>query len=590
MNNLRRCILFAALLALLMGPAQARAESPALSAPTAPVSAMKVWLYVDNRTAYVNGSPAELASPATVVDGKMYVPVKFLGDTFGFPVEYDPVSNSVALKAGDAEVWIWLSERTALVGGLPEPMEPTFIISAEGKLMAQLTWMMDRIGASYSYDPALGRGEVLYMPPGNGELPSAEDSKPIAKFTFGKPSYKMGEKVQYIDLSYDVEGDGIPYAYWKGRQDAFFEPGEHAVSLQVEDSKGNKSEWFTKTILITNELLYTPVDFQMHFAKTQSFVKLTAAELGPFRNSARMPVTRETPLTRRLLVSDSPETIVEHGALYRDWVNGEGRLYAYHINGMDEDVQFAIVATNEGSAPVTIETTRRGEVYPSSYVQLIGYQASVDFLVGDGAKPTLLLQPGESVAYAVLPKLKKGQGINLMYDIKTSGRVVFTFAAAAPGASAEEMAGMKELEYNGHVRGTFAYSDIRITADAGGTKQPMRLSIGESGFDPYVRGYDAFRREIVENRGNFGVMYHIRVQNPGKAAIALLARGGTYKGPFKINGEMMLAPASGALTALDGAFLLHRTAGDEPYIDIEFTPAAGSYLPLDIVFYPLDYK
>lgn len=566
-------------------------ELPAApAAPAMPVAAMKVWLYVDNKTAFVNGKQTELTSPATVVDGKMYVPVKFLGDTFGFPVMYDAETNTIAMTAGTSQALINLTEKTALIDGFPGPMAPTFFVSKDGKLMAQLTWMMDRINASYSYDAQLSRVEVLYSPPWNGELPSSENSKPIAKFTFGKPSYKMGEKVQYIDLSYDVEGDGIPFASWKGRKEAFFEPGEHTVSLQVEDSNGNKSDWFSKTITITNETVYSPVEFEMHYAKPQSFVKLTDAQLRQyFRNSAKMDVSSELLLQRRLLVSDSPETIVEHGTLYRDWVNGDGRLYAYHINGMDEDVQFAIVATNDGPVPVTIETTRQGEVYPSSYVQLIGYQASVDFLVGDVSKPVLTLQPGESVAYAMLPKLKKGQGINLMYDIKTSGRVQFTFAAAKPGASAAEMAAnTKELPYNMHVRGTFTMSDIRMTADAGGTKQPVRFTIGDNVDDVYIRGYDVFRQEFVVNYGNFGVMYNIRVHHPGKAAIVLLARGGSYKGPLKVNGELMLAPASGVLTPLDGVFLLHRTAGDEPYIDIEFTPAAGSYLPLDIIFFPLD--
>jgi len=557
-------------------------------AAAAPSTAMKVWLYVDKNEAFVNGASTVLTSPATVYNGKMYVPVKFLGDTFGFPVEFDPVTNTIAMTAGETEVLIDLTLRTTMVDGLPGTFEPRFTISPDGKLMAQLTWMMDRIGAKYEYDSNLNRVEVVYAP-FSAELPSGDGSKPVAKFTFGKPSYKMGEKVQYIDLSYDVEGDGIQYVSWKNREEAYFKPGQHQVSLQVTDSKGNVSDWFTKTITIENETMYSPVEFQMHHAKTQSFVKLNTNEINQhIRSAAKLSMATIRDDARKLLVSDSPENITEYGVLYRDSVDGKARLYANHINMMDADVQFAIIATNNGTNPVTVTTQRQGEVHPSVFVNLIGYQASVDFLVGDANKPDLTIQPGESKAYVYLPKLMKGQGINLIYDVESSDDVTFTFAAMVPNDPVESALTYPELAYNGHVRGSFPVSDIRMETDASSIEGAAKFTIGDDADDVFVEGYDVFRRETVENKGNYGVMYNVRVNNPGKAAVVLLARGGVFKGALKINGEMILAPASGVITALDGVFMLHRTTGTERYIDIELTPPAGSNLPIDIVLYPLD--
>lgn len=578
---LRRSMIAALVLTLLMGVASFGGTVSASAA------AKKIWLYVDNNIAYVNGVQTTLTSPATVYDGKMYVPVKFLGDTFGFPVQWDEATNTISMTAGQTDVLIDLTARTSLVNGMPGSLQPTFEISKDGKLMAQLTWMMDRIGATYEYDPKLSRVEVVYNP-FSAELPSSESSKPIAKFTFGKPSYKIGEKVQYIDLSYDVEGDGIAFVYWKGREDAFFTSGEKTVQLQVEDSEGNKSDWVSKTVTITNETMYTPIEFQMHHAKLQSFVKLTGPQLSPLRSAAKFAMDKKEIQGRRLLMSDSPETIVEYGQLYRDTVRGKARLYANHVNDMSDDVQFAIIATNNGDKPVTIETTRQGEVYPSVFVHLIGYQAAVDFLVGDTNKPALTVGPGESKAYAYLPKLSRGQGINLIYDVTTSGSVTFTFAAMKPGDPMETALSYQELPFSGHIRGTFPVSDIQMTADASGLREPMRFTVGDNEDDKYVRGFDPFRGQFVEDTGNYGVNYSIRVKHPGKAAIVLLARGGSYKGAMKINGEMVLAPASGVLTALDGVFMLHRTDSADEYVDIEFMPAAGSFLPLDFIFYPLD--
>ena len=67
-----------------------------------------------------------------------------------------------------------------------------------------------------------------------------------------------------------------------------------------------------------------------------------------------------------------------------------------------------------------------------------------------------------------------------------------------------------------------------------------------------------------------------------------VAKGGIFKGPFKINGDIRLVPQSGVLTAFDGMQILAKTTGKEDALDIEFSPPAGSAFPVDLIFYPLD--
>lgn len=548
----------------------------------------RVYLYLNQKEAFVNNQPVLLDSPATVVKGKTYVPVKFLGDTFGFSVQYDSESKSISMKAGETDVWIDTSAKTALVNGLPQPMEPMFLI-INGRLMAQLTWMMDQIDAEYTYQHAFKRVEVVYAPY-SPELPAAQDSKPIAKFTFGKKSYKMGEKIKYIDLSYDVEGDGIAYVSWKNKQDAFFTPGEHEVSLQVTDSKGNVSDWFTKKITIENETLYEYVPFQMRYAALNSFISLSDDETRKHLiDIPYVPVQVRQDRSRSLIVSNSPETVQSFGVLYRDAAAGKTRLYASHINGMEQNMKFAIAVTNTSSEPVTIRTTRQGEVYPSRYVNLVGYQASVDFLDGDPSpKPDLTLMPGETQEYVVLSNLAPGEGINLIYDIETTGEVLFSFAALRPHDRINAVFQYPELEYVNHIRGTFDVADVYWQGSLAGRRGPMKLTLGDGTRDEFVEGIDVFRQGIYPNKGNYGVLYHIRLQQPGEMAVVMRVRGGGFKGAFKFNGEIVRAPISGSVTMKDPVYLLYRTDGSEPYLDMEYTPPAASSFPIDLVFYPLD--
>jgi hypothetical protein len=92
------------------------------------------------------------------------------------------------------------------------------------------------------------------------------------------------------------------------------------------------------------------------------------------------------------------------------------------------------------------------------------------------------------------------------------------------------------------------------------------------------------------NLGNYGVVYKIHIPEPRKMAVLLLPRGGVFKGPFKVNGKMVLAPPSGVMMDYQGYTIIARTTGTEKALDIEFTPAAGSAFPVDVIFYPLEEK
>ncbi|UUZ82747.1 hypothetical protein LJK88_01470 [Paenibacillus sp. P26] len=131
-------------------------------------------------------------------------------------------------------------------------------------------------------------------------------------------------------------------------------------------------------------------------------------------------------------------------------------------------------------------------------------------------------------------------------------------------------------------------SQVNWNIDATNFTKPSRIVIGDGKSDPFQPGYDVFRKQNVTNDGNYGVIYKIHADKPRKMAVMILAKGGIFKGPFKINGDIRLVPQSGVLTAFDGMQILAKTTGKEDSLDIEFSPPAGSAFPIDLIFYPLD--
>ena len=49
-----------------------------------------------------------------------------------------------------------------------------------------------------------------------------------------------------------------------------------------------------------------------------------------------------------MLFSDSPEYVEENGILYSDVVDGNGRIFYYHLNNTNQNKKIAVVMENQG--------------------------------------------------------------------------------------------------------------------------------------------------------------------------------------------------------------------------------------------------
>ncbi|WP_199613602.1 stalk domain-containing protein [Paenibacillus alkalitolerans] len=553
----------------------------------------QVILYLDSTEAYINNQPYTLEVPAIADKGRTYLPARFLSETLGFNISTNPVTKALILHTTYS--YIEIDQRAKIVtdNGTILPFNEYVYFNKDGRLLVQMAWVAKAMGATFTYTGSEKKVELTYikLPAGSGNI---NPSQPVAKFTFEKPFYRIGEPVRTIDLSYDTDGQnlartwgGLKDAFFQAGSYAFFQPGTYPITLTVKDTSNNVSEVYTKELTVIDEVFLTEQEYPFYYAKEGTSFKtnMSLLSLPQVPNSVRYDTSR------KLLVSDSPEIITEKGILYQDVVKGKGRLYANHQNGMNENVTFAIVATNHTEQEVRIRTTNKGEVYPSPLANLIGHIASVDFLLDEMPDEYLSVKPRSSVTYKLFPQFSPKYGVNTFYDIETDGEVMFTFVAMDPGAGVEQFdqSYLPRLPYFKHVRGTFPSSDIYIEGRTGGVplSAPMRLSIGDNTIEPYIRGFDAMEHREAENKGNYGVNHHIRIDNPGKIAILFRPRGGNFKGPIKINGQLVMAPVSGTLTTSSGVYVLKRTTGEEKVLDIELTPPAGSYFPVDLIFYPL---
>lgn len=579
-------LLSAALLASAASPIDAAASAGGITSGTT-----SVVLYIDNKEAFLNGAEVTLEQAPNVLQGKTFVPAKFLGDALGIKVEWDAKTRTVYMETPTALIRLDTINKSAWVNDYWYKLDQVATI-VNGKVLVKLTWLSDYMGAKYTYNAELRRIDVLHVnKPAGAYDPSTDNSRPVAKFMLGKSSYKIGEPIKYVNLSYDPDAEALKLE-WEGKEEAFFKPGTYPVTLVATDKSGNNSPPFTRNVVIEDETYLSEVEYPIYTKPIGSYMPTSWSSL--YLNFFKLEqlqkqVTEDR--SRSLVVSDSPETFKETGILYQDTVTGRTRLYANHQNGMTSKVSFAILATNKSDQPVTVATTRKGEVYPTIYAMQMGSEASVDFLMNDPVDEKLTIPPGETYVYKQFPDFYPGQGVNLLYDVESDGPVQYTFAVSDTVSAG--MIDLPKLAFNGHIRGTFPITgfDWKVDLTAKGLDQPKQLIIGDGKTDTFQEGTDLLRGpEAVVDSGNYGTVYRIHSDRPRKMAILVLARGGPFKGPFKINGEIRKVPGSGVLTAYDGMIILHKTTGKEASLDIEFTPPAGSAFPINLIFYPLDER
>jgi hypothetical protein len=580
---------------LIMGLTSTLPISSAAAAETeAAPESVSLLLYQGKSEAFLNGTKLQLDAPVIKLKGRTYVPAASLPSLLGTPVQWEPSTGSVQMTTPSAFIQLQLSGKQLRVNGQLEDFDRAAFLLND-RLYVELDWLNRYIGFKATVNEELQRVELLYIKrPELGSFynDTLPNTKPVAKFTLNKQSYRLGEPIVYTDASYDPDGDAIKGVEWTGKAEAIFQPGLFKVSLSVTDSKGTVSDPFSSNVEIVNEPYLDEFEFKVYHEPVGTYVKEEEKTLRAYlRGIPQLPNIAKLEKDRPLIVSDSPETFTEKGFLYQEKVNGKARLYADHVNGMKEKVQFAIIVRNPNpDTAVTIKTTRHGEVYPSIYANLIGNEASIEFLQSDSSPETITVAPYQTVYYKKMPEFYPDQGMNVMYDVETSGEIYFSFVAMDAGAGIESVGMYKQLDYKGNVRGTFEGSDVSWNVDGSGLKKPSSLAIGDGTSDLFVTGSDFIHQAASLNLGNYGVVYKIHMDHPPKMALLLLPRGGVFRGPFEINGSIIQAPPSGIMLDYQGYTILTRTDGTEPSLDIEFTPAAGSAFPVDVVFYPLENK
>jgi hypothetical protein len=122
---------------------------------------VRILLQVDYTKAYVNDAEVALEAPPTIRQGRVLVPARFISESFGFGVAWDPIFNIVTIQAGGKTMRLQVGNSVADVFGKATRLDvpPTMI---GGRLFVPLSFVGTSFGASVVWDGALRIVRMTY--------------------------------------------------------------------------------------------------------------------------------------------------------------------------------------------------------------------------------------------------------------------------------------------------------------------------------------------------------------------------------------------------------------------------------------------
>ena len=325
--------------------------------------------------------------------------------------------------------------------------------------------------------------------------------------------------------------------------------------------------------------------------------------------------------TDTLLLSDSPEYVGPvGGTLSAGTINGNGRIYFYHVNEMDQPHKIAIVLENQSAYPNTVHVMRQLKSVATPDYFAAGRDLSRKDLEhpldeSPNARPlySLSIPPqGRQLIFSDLENTPVYQDALFtgIVDIKTEAPIFARVMMLPMGMDAVDASHWaKNLPIDEiQLRGTYTGSkrNMEVTTPFDTTLGGAFVEIGNDREDMFINGVDEMQNKaFVRDRGNYGVSYTLKIPTKGNEPFRLYFNplGGPYSGSFTVKalhqqgarrgqtdtrtyhiGGADGISALGDGTILDSRIMGNYNAGD--LLTLNFMPAGASNLPIRFLLIP----
>ena len=129
----------------------------------ASASATVIMLTIGTDIVTVNGKATSIDAAPEIVNGRTFVPVRFIAETFGSTVEWLAETQGITVTLGDSTIGLQIGNATAVIDGNIVSLEAAPYIK-NSRTMVPLRVVSEAFGGDVAWDPALRTITITYQP------------------------------------------------------------------------------------------------------------------------------------------------------------------------------------------------------------------------------------------------------------------------------------------------------------------------------------------------------------------------------------------------------------------------------------------
>lgn len=327
----------------------------------------------------------------------------------------------------------------------------------------------------------------------------------------------------------------------------------------------------------------------------------------------------------QLVFSDAPEYFRTGDGIALEEVVQPGlvRLYLYHVpeeSGKPKTI--TALLENRGEEPLTIRFHRYSFPKPGKHYHKIGKTGLIDFFEQKPGPAHRTVAPGEWIA--IDPEMDstvvgKDDLVHGFYEFEIDQPARIVTLQRDPKmdnlAAIEQLPRLPQVfedqRASGAGRGLFQISNFLVTRAADApidtAEGPMSLILADGKDDRWIVGRDSISGEPSENRGNYGVLYRIRLKRTSSdgRSLALMMHNRFGETGFcsslasaveirRPGREPEIVPVPGESVSFKGGGnavllqILPPPENETEVVEIVFSPPGASCLPTPILLVPIE--
>ena len=125
-----------------------------------------IILRINNKYIYVNGSLKEIDVPPQIIEGRTYLPIKYIVEPLGGQIAWDSTEKKVTIVFKDILIELWIGKNIAKVNSinkLIDPDNPKVIpLIINGRTMLPVRFVAENLGCKVDWDPTTKTITITY--------------------------------------------------------------------------------------------------------------------------------------------------------------------------------------------------------------------------------------------------------------------------------------------------------------------------------------------------------------------------------------------------------------------------------------------